>query len=71
LYQISNKRKPIKLDNPLKEDSKKENPSPNVNKDIEFTYSIKWEKTDISFRDRFDRYLDSSELEIKVIQLIF
>jgi transmembrane 9 superfamily protein 3 len=62
----SNKRKPIKLDNPLKEDSKKENPSPNVNKDIEFTYSIKWEKTDISFRDRFDRYLDSSELEIKI-----
>eukprot|EP00833_Pecoramyces_ruminatium_P007968 jgi/Orpsp1_1/1182000/evm.model.c7180000079480.1 len=64
----SDNREPLKLITSIEDDSKKEkeNSTPNTVMDIEFTYSVKWEKTDIAFRDRFDRYLDSSALEIKI-----
>lgn len=51
----SNKRNPILLQ--TSEDSEM---------DIDFTYSVQWEETDKSFKDRFDRYLDSSSFEIKI-----
>jgi len=55
----SDNREPVKL---IRRTSNKEPSMP----DVEFTYAVKWEKTDITFRDRFDRYLDSSALEIKI-----
>ncbi|ORX76157.1 hypothetical protein BCR32DRAFT_224523 [Anaeromyces robustus] len=55
----SDKREPVKL---IRRTSNSESSMP----DIQFTYAVKWEKTDITFRDRFDRYLDSSALEIKI-----
>jgi len=58
----SDKREPLKLT----AYDEKDNLSSNSKMDVEFTYSVTWEKTDISFRDRFDRYLDSSALEIKI-----
>ncbi|CAI5470270.1 unnamed protein product, partial [Closterium sp. Yama58-4] len=33
---------------------------------LEFTYSVKWEQTDIPFRKRFDRYLDYNFFEHQI-----
>ncbi|GJP37293.1 hypothetical protein CLOM_g6127 [Closterium sp. NIES-68] len=33
---------------------------------VEFTYSVKWEQTDIAFRKRFDRYLDYNFFEHQI-----
>ena len=42
-----------------------------ISADVEFTYSIKWSKTDTAFRDRYDRYLNSSAIEFKVNTTFF
>jgi len=57
-------REPIKLPK-ISEDPNNKNRLKSASANIEFTYSIKWEKTDIAFRDRFERYLNSSALEFK------
>ena len=37
-----------------------------ADRELKFTYSVEWLKTDISFNRRFERYLDNSFFEHKV-----
>ncbi|OUM61421.1 hypothetical protein PIROE2DRAFT_62514 [Piromyces sp. E2] len=62
------RRKPTKLPNFPSKEEIKENKDllSKIVSNIEFSYSVKWEKTDVKFRDRFDRYLESSALEFKI-----
>lgn len=44
-----------------------ENPRPiSPDTSLQFTYSVKWEATDIPFSKRFDRYLDYNFFEHQV-----